>query len=256
MTNYASIQALNASKLKDAYTEGWAYFAAAHVHKTIPPKDKKEFAFGTAIHLALLKPDEFTEKVITVPRELLDKRGNRTTDAAKEFVKQNPDKVVLSDKEMNDVHQCMQSLLAHDQVLPIMSMPRITETPISATIDGRPWKGIPDIVAERGTFVVDLKSTGFISEKKFRWQVYDLGYHIQAAWYLRLCEEVYQKPYTTFVFIGIETEPPYRCRCYYLGSRAIQRGNDDIELLLSEYDSRMASGDWLEDCDKGLILID
>lgn len=256
MTNYASIPALNASKLKDAYTEGWAYFAAAHVHKTIPPKDKKEFAFGTAIHLALLKPDEFTTKVITPPRDVLASNGARSTNAYKEWAKEHSDCVILTEAEMDAIHQCMQSLLAHDQVLQIMSMPRITETAISATIDGRPWKGIPDIVAERGTFVVDLKSTGFISEKKFRWQVYDLGYHIQAAWYLRLCEEVYKKPYTTFVFIGIETEPPYRCRCYYLGSRAIQRGYDDIERLLSQYDARMASGDWLEDCDKGLILID
>jgi len=254
--NYSDIPGMNVSKLKDAYTEGWAYFAAAHVHKTLPPKDKKAFAFGSAIHLALLKPDEFAGKVVVPPRDVLAKNGARSTDAYREWAKEQGDAIILTDAEMDTLHRCMESLLSHEQVMHCMAMDRITETPIAATIDGRKWKGIPDIVAKRGGTVIDLKSTGFISEKKFRWQCYDLGYHIQAAWYLRLCEEVYRKPYTTFVFIAIETEPPYRCRCYYLGSRAIQRGNDDIERLLREHDERMASGDWKEDCDKGLVLID
>lgn len=251
---YNSLPGMNVSKLKDAYAEGWQYFAAAHVHQTLPKRDKKEFTFGSAVHLALLKPNEFREKVITVPRELLASNGARSTKDAKEFMAANSDKIILTDGEMDACHQCLASLLAHDQVIQIMAMESTIETPISAEIDGRTWKGIPDIVTKR-KFVIDLKTTGFISEKKFTWQVRDLGYHLQAAWYLELCRIYYGRDYDTFVFVAIETDPPYRCRCYYLDDDLVNEGAYEITRLLDEYDRRLAANDWLEDCDRGLIRI-
>lgn len=254
--SYDKLPGINVSKLKDAYSEGWAYFAARHVHKTMPPKEKKVFAFGSAVHLALLKPDEFKHKVHTPPRDVLASNGARSTKAYKEWAASLPaGSIELTEAEMDACHQCLSSILQHDEVCKMMSYDRITEEPISCKIDGLDWKGIPDIVLRSGGIVIDLKTTACIGERKFRGQAFDLGYHLQAAWYLRLCSEFYRKPYNTFVFIAIESDAPYRCRCYYLDDDFIEEGRAKIAELIEQYQQRLASNYWLEDCDRGLIRI-
>lgn len=253
--NYADLPGMNVSKLKDAYTDGWFQFAALHIYKTMR-KEKKPFSLGTAIHLALLQPHLFADTIAVPPADVLAKNRARSTKAYEEWASAQVGKVVLSKKELDTCNECIASIKQHDQVRSMLAQSNIIETPISADIDGMRWKGIPDIVDNTyGRYVIDVKSTGFIDEREFRWQVKKLGYHIQAAWYLRLCSAAYDRNYDTFIFIAIETQPPFRCRCYYLSKQLIDEGNYEIDRLLREYNERMQSGDWREDCDRALILI-
>jgi hypothetical protein len=250
------IPPINQSSLKTAWKKGWKYFHAAHIAKTIPPKSEAYFAVGSAIHLFLLENEKFKERVIEIPKEVLGKGDKKNTTAWDNFAESNNDKVLLKPAEMQSVLACVESIMQHPSAMEILAAPAHVEQPIEADIFGIKARGIPDICLQRGGVVVDVKSTSTVDEYEFRNQVRKLGYHIQAAWYLELCSAFYGKRYNQFVFIAVETEPPYRCRCYYLDEAFLADGRMIAEGLAQEYARRYAANDWLEDCDRSIILIE
>ena len=251
-----SIPPINQSSLKTAWKKGWKYFYAAHIAKTIPPKSESYFAVGSAIHLFLLENAKFKERVIEIPKDVLGKGDKKNTTAWDNFAEANKDKVLLKPAEMQSVLACVESIMQHPSAMEILAAPAHIEQPIGAEIFGVKARSVPDICLQRGGVVVDVKSTSTVDEYEFRSQVRKLGYHIQAAWYLELCTAFYGKRYSQFVFIAVETEPPYRCRCYYLDEAFLYDGHMIAEQLAQEYARRYAASDWLEDCDRNIILIE
>lgn len=253
MTN---IPPINQSALKVAWRKGWKYFHASEIARTIPKKPESYFAVGTAIHTFLLEPSKFKERVVEIPADVLASNGAKSGNKWKEFEAANDKKVLLKPAEMQSVLACVESIMQHPSAMEILAAPAHVEQLITADIFGVTAKGIPDICIKRGGVVVDVKSTATVDEYEFRSQVRKLGYHIQAAWYLELCSAFYGKTYNQFVFIAVETEAPYRCRCYYLDDAFLQEGRMIAEGLAAEYARRYAANDWLEDCDKNIILIE
>lgn len=251
-----SIPPINQSALKVAWKKGWKYFHASEIARTVPRKPESYFAVGTAIHTFLLEPSKFKERVIEIPKEVLGKGDKKNTTAWDNYEAENKGKVLLKPAEMQSVLACVESIMQHPSAMEILAAPAHIEQPITADIFGVQAKGIPDICIKRGGVVVDVKSTATVDEYEFRSQVKKLGYHIQAAWYLELCSECYGKTYNQFVFIAVETEPPYRCRCYYLDDAFLQEGRMITAGLAEEYAGRCLRNDWLEDCDKNIILIE
>ncbi len=247
---------INQSALKVAWKKGWKYFHASEIVRTIPRKDESYFAVGTAIHTFLLEPAKFKERVLEIPADVLASNGSKIGDKWKDFEAENKGKVLLKRAEMQGVIACVESIMQHPSAMEILAAESHVEKFIEAEIFGVQAKGIPDICLKRGGVVVDVKSTSTVDEYEFRQQVKKLGYHIQAAWYLELCSKFYDKQYTQFVFIAVETEPPYRCRCYYLDEAFLAEGRMIAEGLAAEYARRYAANDWLEDCDKNIILIE
>lgn len=250
------MQAINQSALKVAWKKGWKYFHASEIARTVPKKDESYFAVGTAIHTFLLEPSKFKERVIEIPANVLASNGAKLGNEWKAFSEANKGKVLLKSAEMQQVLSCVESIMQHPAAMEILAAESHIEQPITAEIFGLQAKGIPDICVKRGGVVVDVKSTSMVDEIEFRSQVKKLGYHIQAAWYLELCSAFYGKNYTQFVFIAVETEAPYRCRCYYLDEAFLQEGRMIAEGLAAEYARRYAANDWLENCDKSIILIE
>ena len=251
-----SIPPINQSSLKTAWKKGWKYFHAAHVAKTIPPKSEAYFAVGSAIHLFLLENAKFKDRVVEIPTEVLASNGAKSGNKWKEFEAANEKKILLKTAEMQSVLACVESIMQHPSAMEILAAPAHIEQFVEAEIFGIKARGIPDICLQRGGVVVDVKSTSMVDEYEFRSQVKKLGYHIQAAWYLELCSTFYGKRYSQFVFIAVETEPPYRCRCYYLDEAFLQEGRMIAAGLAEEYAGRYAANDWLEDCDKNIIFIE
>ncbi len=253
MTN---IPPINQSALKVAWKKGWRYFYASEIARTVPKKPESYFAVGTAIHTFLLEPSKFNERVLEIPKEVLGKGDKKNTTAWDNYEAENKGKVLLKPAEMQQVLACVESITHHPAAMEILAAPAHIEQPITADIFGVTAKGIPDIAIKRGGVVVDVKSTEAVDELEFKQQIKKYGYDIQAAWYLELCSAFYKKEYTNFVFIAVEKQPPYRCRCYYLGGDYLRDGREEAQKLAAEYARRYAANDWLEDCDKNIILIE
>jgi len=74
--------------------------------------------------------------------------------------------------------------------------------------------------------LIDLKTTTDASPDAFSRKLWDLDYHVQAAYYLDLWNEVTGENRTAFVFIVVETEPPYAVSVFNLSGKAICIGRE------------------------------
>lgn len=98
--------------------------------------------------------------------------------------------------------------------------------------------------------VIDLKTCTDASPDAFARQVWNLGYHRQAAMYLRGCSANGIEA-RHFVIIAVETEPPYAVAVYTLTERTLgpfmspaEYGNHQLLRLLDLYERCQATGKW------------
>ncbi len=92
------------------------------------------------------------------------------------------------------------------------------------------WSGVgvkcrPDWTATDGT-LVDLKSARDASPRGFARAAADLGYHLQAAHYLRMLAA------ERFLFVAVEPEPPHLTAVYELDQDALRRGLQLVDRAL------------------------
>ena len=99
-----------------------------------------------------------------------------------------------------------------------------------------------DLIAPH-SHIVDLKFThqadGFIKS------AFNMGYHIQAAWYLRTAIAAgMADEKTPFYFVAVETDYPYEKRVYQCSSDFIDAGNSAINEILVQYVSCCETNVW------------
>jgi hypothetical protein len=80
------------------------------------------------------------------------------------------------------------------------------------------------ILNKDSAVVLDLKTTDSIDSYDFLKKVVgSFNYLFQAAWYIEGVEAVYKVP-TSFVFIGVERNPPYSVGIFDVSSEMIAEG--------------------------------
>ena len=90
----------------------------------------------------------------------------------------------------------------------------------------------PDSKIDDG-ILVDLKSTTDARPRACQREIFKWGYHVQAAFYLDGVSATERSPFDRFVFIFVETKAPYGVRVYELSAEAIQRGRDEYRATLA-----------------------
>lgn len=104
--------------------------------------------------------------------------------------------------------------------------------------NGVPCRALLDWVRDDLLYVDDLKTTTDASPNKFRRHVFNMGYDIQAAFYLRAsgCGE--------FRWVVVETKPPYPVAIYQLTERAMASAHVKVDAALQIFKECMESGEW------------
>lgn len=77
-----------------------------------------------------------------------------------------------------------------------------------------------------GRLLVDLKTTGRSLGYWKRRAVWQRRYHQQAAWYRQAVERTTGETVTGFLFVAVQTKPPYPVEIYQLGADALDRGHE------------------------------
>lgn len=95
-----------------------------------------------------------------------------------------------------------------------------------------------------GEFLVDLKTTASANPARFRRDVFNFGYDLQAAWYLDLYNAATGENRIDFCHIVQENFPPYECRMPILGRRFVERGRLRYQAALEIYCRSICSGFW------------
>lgn len=204
---YDKLPYLRASEFKAFCQSGLHYEAL----RKGPKKESAALRFGTLVHLALLQPELFeSRRVIERP---FDKRTTAGKQAFSEWqATLQADSLIMSQEEFLTLLEMQRRfnayLYTHEQ---INLQTNLIEVPGVAICCDVACKIKPDI-NPLSNIIVDLKTTDDATVQSFSRTVFNFSYHIQAAFYALVSEEITGKPIDKFVFIAIEKNAPYALR--------------------------------------------
>lgn len=217
------------------------------------PEDPAKVAtkdFGTALHTALLEPEQFANDV------LVSSVDGRNTKTFEKEVTDNQDKTVITEVEAERIRIMQASALCHPALHRFLTIEGDRESSIvvyDAEFDC--WLKIrPDIDASvKHGFVGDLKSTELISNwrEPVEWRnpLFTYGYGHTAAFYLYVSSLFYGREIETYKF-GLCQKTislgKYPCSVFTITKpELIELGFwGDMLNNLSIYSERKKSGDW------------
>lgn len=221
---YHKIKAASSSIIKNMRQ------SPAHArHKQLNPTDPTpSMQLGSAVHSFTLESHGAESIYCQRPEGM--RAGTKAYEA---FVLENKGKQELSFDNYNDAKAMAKAVLDHPVAGKLV---RGGSREVSAfwtdEETGTYCKARPDIIREDG-MIVDLKTTNDASLKGFAKQIADLGYHVQAAWYLDGLKRFTEVE--NFVVIAVENKAPFAVAVYYLDAAAIEKGREEYRRLLNNY---------------------
>ena len=265
-SEYEAIDAVSQSQLK-AFIESRRKFEALYVNRTMTYDSTDQMVLGTLVHLLTLTPDEFDSQVAIIPQDVLTSNGQRRGKAWEEWQDANEHKAHLI--RMQDYQLAKgiaKRLRAHPFLTMALGHAESIERPIvwQDSDTGLMLKGIPDIVCDdRLRFVVDIKTTAslssFVDDSRGRYiskAMGNLGYHIQAAYYLDGVREAYGREAENFALLVAETQAPYRVLAMHLADGAIEVGRATVRRALQQLRMCRDTNDFSEDGEGNLLVVD
>lgn len=219
------------------------------------PEPTKQMIIGSAFHSLVLEPDVFeTEFIVeavdapkrpTATQRNAKKPSNQTLDAIafwESFDNKAKGKTILSLEDIERLTIMKQRIVEHPAASTILNLSGVAEQSYQWKDEktGELCKSRPDFHTDDGTLIVDLKTTSDASELGFQKSVHNFRYHVQAGFYLRSIKEAQQ-----FVFIAVETKPPYLVAVYNASTDMINAGNRVADKNLETLANCRKLGKWI-----------
>lgn len=216
--DYDAIERVNFSTLK-AMAKSPAHYRHGLV---APPEDTDAKKLGRAVHLAAFEPERFQRAIAVWDG------GTRKGKDWDKFCEQNVGKELLTEAEHKKCIAIQAAVRADARAMHYVSGGR-GEVSFLWTVEGGEGanayriecKGRIDFDAREA--VVDLKSTKDGSPEGFAKQVVNLGYDVQAPWYVDgyfLATKI-RKPY---VIVAVENTPPHVVQVYRVPDQVLELG--------------------------------
>lgn len=211
----------------------------AHYKHQPPREPTAVMRMGTAIHCAVLEPERFEERYITV--NVKDRRQK----AYKDAVAEHGDELVLIPSEAEAVRAIQKAALARPEVKRLSHAPGWNELSAFTT---DPETGVAvrcryDLLADAG-FAVDLKKARDVFPHGFSKSVATYRYHVQVAFYSDLYYWITGERLSEFWLLAIEDQPPYTAVPYRLDDISIEAGRRAYRENLNAYAMCLESGEW------------
>lgn len=214
----------------------------------------KQMLLGSAMHTMVLEPELFEKEYIvesanapkrpTAIQRNAKKPSSQTLDAIaywEEFDKKAVGKNLISIDDYERLTIMKQRIFDHPAASTILSLSGVAEQSYQWKDNqtGEICKSRPDFHTDDGSLIVDLKTTSDASELGFQKSVHNFRYHVQAGFYLRSIKEAEQ-----FVFIAVESKPPYLVAVYNASPEMIAAGNRVADKNLATLAQCRKSGKW------------
>lgn len=169
-----------------------AAYYGQRIKKNIPrPNASGEQRLGSNVSLALLEHEKYHELLSIVPEELLATNGAKSTKAYKEWAAERAGRIVLTQREADDVDALVQAVDSHPACRKLLRSCTVFEQSVFWTSEqGHPLKARFDAAAELEAVLVDLKTSQH-APNEFWKSVRSYSYNCQAALY----QDAYQALY-------------------------------------------------------------
>ena len=192
------------------------------------PLDTPALRFGTATHTAVLEPDRFQADYALGPQATKSSKAWKDAVAA-------TDKILLTPDEYAAIQGMSVSLLQHDAARKALfdKAGKNEQSFFFQLNSGLKLKCRADRILSNG-IIVDLKTTADASASAFSKSCANFGYHIQAAFYIKVIELVTGVEPKGFAFVAVEKEPPYAVQVFKASDAMICYGMEKVNELLND----------------------
>jgi hypothetical protein len=187
-------------------------------------KESDALSFGTLCHTAILEAAKLAEYVIEPP---LDKR----TKAWKEWLAQNEGKPSISESDAERVH-LIRERLRQVGILPIFDRGQSEVSGYAMTENKLQIRARADKWDEKNKIIVDLKTTRDL--QWFAKDIFRYNYDLSVPHYTAIFGDNAGIPprNLTYLFVAVESVPPYDCGWYVLGRDSLEKATARWESAL------------------------
>ena len=221
---YLALDAVNAGRLSDFRRSP----AACRLRLDEPIEPTRAMVLGTAVHAALLESEHFAERFAFYEFDGRTKEGKKERAEIAES-----GKVAMAFEDYKAALAMGHSLYTHPRIRALLDAATWKECSVVWTDpqSGRLCKGRPDLVGPG--WIADLKTTSEL-DRFSPWQVTDLGYYRQAAWYAWGAERL-GRVVEHFFFAVVQNDPPFESALYRVADDSLAAGRREMSRLLAMY---------------------
>ncbi|TXH59332.1 MAG: hypothetical protein E6Q97_00115 [Desulfurellales bacterium] len=155
-------------------------------------------------------------------------------------------RLVVTSNEAEAIENGTRAVLNHAVAAPLIQGATTEVSLVTMSEEfGIPVKARLDLVPV-GPDLADVKFTTDVSARAFASHAYDLGYHLQAAWYLDVWNDLAgaEQLKTRFKFIAVESAAPFAVNVFTVTPDLIALGREQYLEALAVYARCMHEDDW------------
>lgn len=230
---YHKTKALGSSSIKRAQ-QTLAHFKAYIDGKMEPTSSQQSrFDLGTVAHAANL--EQSLDKVLKAP-PMLTKDGKaaaspKSTSEWKDLVADNPDKIVLTEREFEVVHEMFNAFADNPIVNDLIKNAQVEHSLFTVDKDTGLWlKARPDILGQG--YIADYKTCASVDLNDFEKAIGRAGYDISMSHY-KFVAELLGKRVDDIFFICQEIKAPYSVRVFRLSDHDLKSAEERHRELLN-----------------------
>lgn len=178
---------------------------------------------GIAAHLYALERPQFDREYHVMSNTI--KRDARHKAYQEQIVEANG-RTILKESELAQVRGMGESLLRNPKAVALLGEERLVERSIfwHDVEHGVNLRCRPDVIRLKDGIIVNLKTARSARPETFHRTAFDMLYDVSVAIECRGLEVVTRQPATEYVFLAIETEPPYIVEAYNCFERCTAEG--------------------------------
>lgn len=216
-----------------------AIYCALHIDKTRAEEETPAMVLGSITHRILLEPETVESAWHEKPEGM-----TFTTKEGKAWREEHQGRPIITNEQGSAMRGMLRSVMAHPAARKIIAN---SDRERSAYADdkGMLLKARFDLVPrwEGADFIADIKTCLSSDNESAGVTAYKMGYHRQAAFYLRVANLLGLKR-TRFVFIWVEKEPPYLVNVAEMDPELVAAGETDIRRDLQVLRNCFAENKW------------
>ena len=163
---------------------------------------------GTAAHLYALEPEKFSGRYYVMPDGI---RRDERTKAYQEQLAIAAGRTILKPAERDQIEGMANSLMRNPKAVALLKGDKAIETSIfwRDAEHGVNLRCRPDVIRLSDGVIVNLKTTRSARPETFFRAAYDMHYDVSVAMESRGFQAATGRQAAEYVFLAIETEPPY-----------------------------------------------
>lgn len=243
---YDKVEGISNSKLNEIWK--------SPAHYKLSLEERKEtdaLKLGSLVHCLILEPDNFDRDFAVAPN--IDKRSNANKEIYAIFEQENAGKLIVTNEQFELAKMLTEKVMQNEIANKLLSGKGENEIALFWEDEETKVKCKAKLDRIKNGIVIDLKTTRSAQPDDFMRSAYEYGYHRQSAWYSDGYEQCFKEQPKGFVFIAIETVPPYNVAVFEATELFKEIGRIEARKNLQTYKTCKETDNWFGYAEKPTI---